>query len=152
MGTYRRGKGNYRASGIFTRTAATDETVTSSTTYVNSTFLKVPLKKNTAYSGICWLRVISPTAADIKFTFVDIASAVSDVFDVAGAADIIRNPVAFGSDLVIATDGSDEYIIIYFTILVSSTAGDLQLQFSQNSSDGGNTILQRTSFMAVFEE
>jgi len=52
----------------------------------------------------------------------------------------------------IATSGADQFVLAIGVIEVGVTGGEVVLQWAQNISDAGNTIMRKGSFLVVYEE
>ncbi len=152
MGNYKGGSGNYKSTVLHVKTALVDQTVTGSETLVDSTYLKVPLRPNKTYSGFINLYVVSPAAADMDITFKDITGATFDFFSMMAGGNPASDGTSFGTELLLVADGGNEFIMISFWIKMGATAADLQFQFAQATSNGGNTIVKNGSMIMVFEE
>jgi len=150
MATYKRGSGNYKSSFINVITKKTTTTIDTDDSLNNDTDLKFALRAQTYYHGYLHLRFNSVAAADIDVTFTDITGATADEFHLTSNA-VAQNPIAFGTELNIPTDGAVENVIIHFTVKTGSIAADLQFQWAQGTSNGGNTIVYVGSSLVVFE-
>ncbi|MBD9700637.1 hypothetical protein IHE56_00730 [Streptomyces sp. ID01-12c] len=158
--------GNLSVSGIgfrsFVRKTA-DESVTSSTTLQNDNELVLAVSANCTYAFRVWLLATDATDAngDIKFAFTFPASAVCH-FSGRGPHTLLASG-AFGDGEYIgrntATSGSTvasyglttSVIGIEITglLIVGANAGNLQLQWAQNTSDANATTVQAGSFMTL---
>lgn len=139
-----------------------DVTVNNSTTLVNATGLVIPLSANATYGLDGWLHWTSNPTADIKFKFTLPASTTgfwTGIGPVVNTAPVVgserKNYVDMGSvDITnaLAFAGDDEFTSsVYISavprgyIVTGATAGNLQLQFAQNTADVSNTILRAGS-------
>jgi hypothetical protein len=158
--------GNMSVTGIGARSyvrKTADESVTSSTTLQNDNELLLAVAANCTYVFRVWIMATDATDAngDIKFAFTFPTGAVCH-FSGKGPHTLLASG-AFGDGEYIArntaTSGSTvasyglttSVIGIELTglLIVSSTAGNLQLQWAQNSSDANATTVQAGSFMTL---
>jgi len=128
-----------------------DETVTSSTVLQDDDELLVALQINKTYGMMIEYYVTSPALADLKLAF----SVPSGATGSRNNAGFNITPQAAG-DITgvapLATLGSLQVGLIIARIIMSTTAGNLQFQWAQNTSNAGNTILHQGSNMTVWEE
>ncbi len=148
MATYKRGSGNYKSSYLTIISAVSGTTVNNSEALVN-TELVHPLKANKIYFGYVQLRVISPAAADMDYTFVDITGAVNDVFGL--IHNTVETPSFFGTQRSLQTDGANQIIMIQFFVRMGSTVANLQFQMAQKTATVGDTKILSDSHMVIFE-
>ncbi|MDX2697018.1 hypothetical protein [Streptomyces ipomoeae] len=158
--------GNLAVTGIGARSyvrKTADESVTSSTTLQNDNELVLAVSASATYFFRVWLMATDATDAngDIKFAFTFPTGAVCH-FSGKGPHTLLASG-AFGDGEYIArntaTSGSTvasyglttSVIGIELTglLIVSGTAGNLQLQWAQNTSDANATTVQAGSFMTL---
>lgn len=158
--------GNLTVAGIgahsFVRKTA-DESVTSSTTLQSDNELVLAVSASATYFFRAWIMATDATDAngDIKFAFTFPAGATCH-FSGKGPHSLLasgafgdgeyiaRNTATSGS--TVATYGLTTSVIgieITGLLIVSGTAGNLQLQWAQNSSDANATTVQAGSFMTL---
>jgi hypothetical protein len=158
--------GNLSVTGVgfrsFVRKTA-DESVTSSTTLQNDNELLLAVSANCTYAFRVWLLATDATDVngDIKFAFTFPTGAVCH-FSGRGPHTLLasgafgdgeyigRNTATSGS--TVASYGLSTSVIgieITGLLIVSSTAGNLQLQWAQNASDANATTVQAGSFMTL---
>lgn len=130
-----------------------DQTVTNSTVLVNDTALKVTLAANEVWLVSFKLWYSTPAAADMKVAF----SSPSGNSHFLRAAGLIQpatatlqdtywtsaNPgaeSAFGQQVV-----SGEFIVIEGITVNGANAGDLQLQWAQNTANASGTVMKTNS-------
>lgn len=158
--------GNLSVTGIGFRSfvrKTSDESVTSSTTLQDDNQLTLAVSANCTYAFRVWIMATDATDAngDIKFAFTFPTGAVCH-FSGKGPHSLLasgafgdgeyiaRNTATSGS--TVATYGLTTSVIgIELTglLIVSGTAGNLQLQWAQNSSDANATTVQSGSFMTL---
>jgi hypothetical protein len=132
------------------------ETVTASTTLQNDDDLKISLLAYERVQFRAELWVDGPAAADIKIGFTVPAAAVlqwgpsNNIKIDSSLAVAVQNPVTSGS-IVFGTAAASTTTLISIVgeVRTIGTAGDLQLQFAQNSSDAGNTRILARSYLEV---
>lgn len=158
--------GNLSVTGIGARSyvrKTADESVTSSTTLQNDNELLLAASANCTYTFRVWIMATDATDAngDIKFGFTFPTGATCH-FSGKGPHSLLasgafgdgeyiaRNTATSGSS--VATYGLTTSVIgIELTglLIVGGTAGNLQLQWAQNSSDANATTVQAGSFMTL---
>lgn len=133
---------------------ASDESITSSTTMQDDNDLLHTVRASAVYEMTAYISYTSNTTADIKFGWTypagltinylahvrPVATAVNDTYDL-----IQTDPLAL-EGAGVATRRSAFFLGL---VVVSSTAGTLQLQWAQNTSDAGATALKAGSFMTL---
>ena len=128
-----------------------DQTVTSSTTLVNDSQLKFAVGASETYIFQAWLYTYAADGTpDIKVTFTGPAgstvfwSSSQVIFNAGGATTLtVVSPGATTADLFV--DANLRAIQLYGTILNSTTAGDVQLQWAQNTSSANGTSVKAGS-------
>ena len=130
---------------------SSDQTVTSSTTLVNDSQLKFAVAANETYIFQAWLYTYAADGTpDIKVTFTGPSGSTvlwssSQVIFNAGGATTLTVVSAGGTAADLFVDSNFRAIQLYGTILNSSTAGDLQFQFAQNTSSANGTSVKAGS-------
>lgn len=130
---------------------SSDQTVTSSTTLVNDSQLKFAVAANETYIFQAWLYTYAADGTpDIKVTFTGPSGSTvlwssSQVIFNSGAATTLTvvNPGGTTADLFV--DANFRAIQLYGTILNGATAGDVQLQWAQNTSSANGTSVKAGS-------
>jgi len=141
------------AAGATVKTVrkSSDQTVTSSTTVVNDSQLKFAVAANETYIFQAWLYTYAADGTpDIKVTFTGPSgstvfwSSSQVIFNAGGSTTLtVVSPGATTADLFV--DSNLRAIQLYGTILNSSTAGDVQLQWAQNTSSANGTSVKAGS-------
>ncbi len=149
MVNYSRGSGNYKSSNVHVVILKADETVNNSETLINSA-LNLSLKVNKRYSGFLMLRFVSPSAADMDYTWAAITGATNAGFEVGGGT--ANDEIALATESTIATSGNNQIIMLSFSLKMGSTAGTLQFKFAQTTATVGNTKVFQGSTLVVFED
>jgi hypothetical protein len=159
--------GNLSVAGIgaksFVRKTA-DESVTSSTTLQNDNELVLAVSASATYVFRVWLLATDATDAtgDIKFGFTFPTGAVCH-FSGKGPHTLMASGGAFGdaefigrntatSGSTVASYGLSSSVIgieLSGLLIVAGTAGNFQLQWAQNASDGNATTVQAGSYMTL---
>jgi hypothetical protein len=132
-----------------------DETVTSSTTLQNDDHLVFAVDANSVYS-IEMVLIVSAgnTTADYKFAWTFPSGTtmfwgmVSEGGTMWQAGNHLTGPAALGTEATTITASSDNIItgkLFKGVVIVSSTAGNMQLQWAQNTSDGSGSVVKTNS-------
>ena len=128
-----------------------DETITSSTSFQNDDHLLVALAANATYLMRAQLMYSAATAADIKTEFA-VPSGTTGELKVGafGSGVSAAAELANLTDTVIF-DGNalDAMALMFGTVTVSSTAGNLQLRWAQFASNGTGSVLRAGSYLEV---
>ena len=131
---------------------ASSETVNGSSTLQNDDDLVVAVGTNQIWEMFLWARYTSGTTPDIKFAWTIPASAV--MWRVAfrksttyGWVDPTNDSTAIVADGDGATER--EYLERVF-VTTAGTAGNVQLQWAQNTSDASDTIVLAGSRLLAF--
>jgi len=150
---YKDGVGNYKGGqgGAKKVKQTSDITVTSSTTLVNTDLLYA-MSVGKSYNIIGILAITSPAAADYKITFVkDGTLAYSTAEWGHGGANMRIPEIAIGSTSTLGTNAAIQIFAVFTSVIQVTTAGTLTMQFSQQTSNGGDTILHTGSYIIVHE-
>lgn len=130
---------------------SSDQTVTSSTTLVNDSQLKFAAAANETYIFQAWLYTYAADGTpDIKVTFTSPAGSTlfwssSQVIFNAAAATTLTVVAPGGTTGDLFVDSNLRAIQLYGTVLNGSTAGDIQLQWAQNTSSANGTSVKAGS-------
>jgi len=134
-----------------------DQSVTSSTTLVNDTALVVPVVASATYLFDCFLDYEGGTlgAADLKISWSVPAGATLRYDQL--YRNTSGNPVTWGEGTngagnTMGTGGAGTRFaaIMKGSLVMSSTAGSLQLQWAQSTSSATATIVHAQSFLALW--
>jgi len=135
-------------AGTLKAVKSADETITSDTVLQNDTDLVIPLLPNRHYGFMCVLKVNSHATPDWKSTFAAIVGATG-FFNIGTVTDLFSTPQAFGTNVTLATDATDQMNITYGDVTMGATAGNLQLRWAQvNSSVEDTTLLEGSYIIA----
>lgn len=135
---------------------AADQSVTSSTTLVNDTALVLPVAANATYLFDCYLDYEGGPqgSSDLKWTWVIVAGAflryAAPHITTAGAAS--AGSTYSGATTVTAGSGGAGTLMgveMHGTLVVDVTAGTIQLQWAQNTSNGTATIVHAQSSLSL---
>lgn len=136
-----------------------DESVTSSTTLQNDDTLLVSVEASAVYEFALHLAVVGNTTGDFKMGFTFPTSSTCwwsgkggvETDAGFGASGSTRHSVSFGdaSGTAVAYTGSTTILSIHVmgVLSVSTTAGTLQLQWAQNTSNATATTVKAGSFL-----
>lgn len=145
-----------------------DETVTSNTTLQNDDELAVALATATTYRLESRLYVFGAAAGDIKVALAFPANTTVQAFGghsiVTGAVTVATSADVEARAVVTQTaspttalsfgvpDTNGIVVTLSATVVTTSTAGTLNLQWAQNSSSGTGTIVKIGSWLRVWAE
>lgn len=132
-----------------------DQSVTSSTTLVNDTQLLVAVAASATYrlDALIYYTGGTTGSSDLKLGWTVPAGTT-----ITGGADSVANPLAVAqvfmtqsSVLFSATNGAGNPfpISLWGTVVTSGTAGNLQLQWAQNTSSATSTIVKTASLLTL---
>jgi len=126
-----------------------DEIVNNSATLQNDDELFLPVKANTRYYCEAYLKVTSGSTPDIDVTFTVPSGATGGhgVPTVNNASAFI----AFGTAKMFGTDGTAQSLIFYALLTTSSTTGNIQLQWAQDTANVSNTTVHDNSCLILYE-
>ena len=125
-----------------------DQTINSQIALQDVTDLVHILKPNTRYYVLVSGRMSSPSAADIDLTFKVIAGTVYAEFNVTvGMSDLS----SFGSEVLFNTSGINQSLYVAGWLKTGAGGGTLQLQYTQNVTNVGNTTIFEGAMMAIYE-
>jgi len=128
-----------------------DENVTN-TTLQDDDKLSIPLRANKVYSGILSLFFVSPVAASFKYEF-SVPTGATGLTTSTGSLSSVT-PVVAGSitslQAGLTTSGSNEALVIKFTVIMSSTPGNITFRWAQNSESGTTTVFAGSD-MVIWE-
>jgi hypothetical protein len=130
---------------------SSDQTVTSSTTLVNDSQLKFAVAASETYIFQAWLYTYAADATpDIKTTFTGPSGSTvfwssSQVIYLANGSTTLTVVAPGGTVGDFFVDSNLRAIQLYGTILNGATAGDVQLQWAQNTSSANGTSVKAGS-------
>ena len=121
-----------------------DEIVSNSAVLQNDDELLLPLGANESWAFLIVIRLNSTAVADFSFKLTAPAGAVGEyIITAEGVAD--SNPV--GNVYGIVADGSNQILALRGVVVNGSTAGNLQLQWSQNTAEASDTKVLANSYI-----
>lgn len=130
-----------------------DESITSSNTLQDDDELFFTPTINKTYWGFIIFYVVSGATPDYRYSFTLPTGATGEKM-VAGG--LWRNDVQATQDITNAesepTNGLLQTFTQYFRIIMGSTPGDVNFQFSQQTIDAGATITKQGSTLVIYEE
>lgn len=134
-----------------------NQTVTSSTTLQNDNTLFVPVLASAVYRFDCMLTYQGGTqgSSDLKFAFVG-PSGTTMAYSVQGittAGVATAGYVRALAGMAVGSNGGGNSFAVTMTgsVSVGSTAGTLQLQWAQNTSNATGTIVQAGSILTLWQ-
>jgi len=130
-----------------------DETLTNNAILQNDDELFVALEANKVYAFEFRPFLISNGSPGFKYSFDVPEGAIVRINDNEWQANTARTAIDGTTSLFIYTNNSDEKTFeVHGYVITSSTAGYLQLQWSQNTSHADTTTLKAGSSLVVLEE
>lgn len=132
----------------FGKKKTADESVTSSTVLQNDNHLVVPVKAYRRYMFYVWGSFYSDPAADFKYAF-DVPSGCDGSYITYRLNETNVNPLP-ASD-TISSGGSEDEFWLRGYLYTGSTAGNITLQWAQNTSNVVATTLFTGSLMVLYE-
>ncbi len=132
-----------------------DQTVTSSTTVVNDNALVLPVVANATYLFLCYLDYEGGTTggSDLKWVWSVPSSGTLRYqrinFDPSNATQL--STLSGATTGTARTNGTNlQGVTMFGSLIMSSTAGNLQLQWAQNSPSSTGTIVHAQSYLALW--
>jgi hypothetical protein len=133
-----------------------DETVNNSATLQNDDALVIAVNSTAKYEVTGLVAYNSGTTPDIKFAFTAPASATflwcCDALDTGASGvtgTVSRQKLAITDSLGVGGTGNDLIAKISGILVVAGTAGNLQLQWAQNTANASNTIVRAGSYLTA---
>lgn len=133
-----------------------DQSVTSNTTLVADTELFVPLAASVSYVFHCFLdyegaatgtgdikwNFAVPAGATVRYTYANFSP---------GGASTSGNLVSGTTVASAGTNGAGNLkgVLMFGTVIVAGTSGNMQLQWAQNTSSGTSTIMHAQSCLML---
>lgn len=135
-----------------------DQSVTSSTTLVNDSDLSLSLPASTTwvFFGMLGVTGAAISTGDIKvnFTVPTGSTLVYEAFGFSpsGTTTQMNTVRPAGTTSSVGVNGTSESpVILLGSLVVSTTAGNLQLQWAQNVSSGTSTTVKTGSFLTSWQ-
>lgn len=131
------------------------QTVNNSTTLVNATSLVLALAANEIVAFMAQVFYTGNGTADIQIAFTVPAGATIRWNNAGGVRNTTAGTVAFVAAVTASgtsmafEGGTNGTATLIGTVVNSTTAGNLQLQFAQNTADASNTDLQANSWLSA---
>lgn len=129
-----------------------DTSKTSNTTLGNITGLSVPVAASTTYALDGYLGYDGNATGDIKFAFTQ-PSGTTGHWGLAGddttTSGNLKTTTAAALTTVITLGGGTAKATVHGYVVVAGTAGTLQLQFAQNTSNGTATTVRAGSWIRL---
>ena len=129
-----------------------DQTVNSTVTPEDDDELLVALNANKTYGWQLWLFVKSISAGGYRTDFTLPSGASGEMSNQAFNSVTIADAIDMTTVRTHATDDTVQFLPFVGRAITNSTAGNLQFQFAQDSSNGGNTTTLAGSYLVVWEE
>lgn len=135
---------------------AADETVTNSATVQNDDHLVLAVAANTDYWMECQVVYNAPTANDMKLGWTVPAGATFEwsnnglALGATSSVDSIsRTALGAASVATIGGSGGDAICAMKGLLRIAGTAGNLQMQFAQNTAGVGTTVVVKAGSMIM---
>lgn len=132
-----------------------DQTVNNTAALGNDAELVLAVAASTTYDLYLRLIINSGTTPDFKalFTFPAGLTASLQIQEGAtpAAATAMSGPYTQASSLPINGVAADQVAVITGIVIVSSTTGNLQLQWAQNTANASNTTVKANSYMRLWK-
>ncbi len=128
--------------------------VNNSTAYVSDADLFLPLAASTTYLGFLHLVYSSNATADFKcqFTFPSGTTLPAWTFTAIDASSVLIHAIANnGGAIGLGGAATDLAYDAWGLVIVGSTAGTLQLQWSQNTANASNTFSRAGSYLTLLK-
>ncbi len=122
-----------------------DESVTSSTTLQNDNHLLLPVVANATYDLFLLCVFSGSTTGDIKFAWSVPSGTVLRWGDQTGFSGLATDTDVYSAQ----GSGTQVCFQIWATVVTSSTAGNVQFQWAQNTSDATATIVRANSHLKM---
>lgn len=135
---------------LFVRKTA-DETVNNSTTLQNDDQLALAVEANVTYWLSMRLLMSSGATPDFKMLFTFPSGLTMKLHNVEPTP-TISVPYDQTTVAAVSGTGADATIQVEGLVVVSSTAGTLQLQWAQNTLNASNTIVRADSTMRLIRQ
>lgn len=126
--------------------AAADTTVNNSATLVNATGVVQAVEASTYYRWSLLLLYSTGTTPDLKVAWT-VPTGSTGRWGLAGAS---AGVAAYGAANTLFLDGASTLAVLEGVLVTSSTAGNLQLQFAQNTANASNSIVQTHSILSLY--
>lgn len=131
-----------------------NETVNNSAVLQNDDALVLAVSASSTYLLSLRLIVNSGTTPDFKFTFTVPAGTTGSIQIFEGstpstAAAVLQGPFSLTATSATSGIAADQIILVQGVVVVSTTAGNLQLQWAQNTANASNTIVGSNSYMML---
>ena len=133
-----------------------DETVNNSSTLQNDDTLLYALAASEVVTFVCSVHYDGATTPDIQFAFTVPAAAtlrwgVAGAFEDTAANNVNTGVTVSGTSIAVATAGagSAEHLLLVGVVANGANAGNLQLQWAQNTATASDTIVRANSFLMI---
>lgn len=138
---------------LFVRKTA-NETINNSAVLQNDDALVLAVEANSTYLVDLRLIINSNTTADFKMTFTVPAGASGSVHYFEGstpstAAAVLQGPGSITGTAAFSGIAADQIVLVQGVLVVAGTAGNLQLQWAQNTANPSNTIVGSNSYLML---
>lgn len=131
-----------------------NETVNNSAVLQNDDALVLTMEASSSYLLSLRLIVNTGTTPDFKFTFTVPAGTTGSIHVFEGstpstAAAVLQGPFSLTATSAFSGIAADQVLLVQGVVVVSTTAGNLQLQWAQNVANASDTIVGSNSYMML---
>ncbi len=134
-------------------TKTANETITADTTLSNDSELKFNIGANESWTYRYVMQINSPTPADMKFAIAAPVGATCQATATSYKNNNSISQLGCGvSSGLMSTSATDEMIEVTGSVQNGANAGTITVQWAQNTSNAGNTIVYKGSFVNAFKE
>lgn len=136
---------------LFVRKTA-DETLNNDSALQNDDALVLAMEASSTYLVDLRLIINSGTTPDFKFTFTVPSGASGSVHIFEGssptsAATVLQGPFSITATLSVSGVAADQIILIQGVVVTSTTAGNLQFRWAQNTANATDTSVKTNSYL-----
>lgn len=130
-----------------------DESISATTTFQDDNELFATVEANSVYRVHLHLQTSSGTTPDFKYQFTKPASATTPSWNALYFTTAAALTASISGDaLSTGGFGADLPIEAWGVLITSSTAGTFRLQWAQNTSDAGSTIVRAGSSLELVKQ
>lgn len=135
---------------VFARRTSTSTPVNNSTVFVNDSQLLLPLAASAVYELRGNILYTTNSTATIKFGWTfPTGTTMHYLGSVIPSGQTTWQSFSLIQTDVLAADESPSIARVEGLVIVSTTAGNLQLQFAQNTANASNTTLNADSYLVL---
>ncbi len=129
-----------------------DETITNSTTLQDDDELLFTPTINKTYGFMLFLLIANNSTPDLKLAFTVPSGATILTADSTWSAKFLQGTRDGTTATAVTAGTADLFLVIGGRVIMSSTAGTFNFQWTQNTSSATAEIVKQGSFLVVWEE